>query len=327
MQVVKVRRAAAVLMALVIHASTLALIALGVRVIYVNPGFLFAWMIGGVLIGVGVLMCPRPPRLPADAEVVERSAAPELHALAERVARAVHVQPPARVAVRDLGMTSEYVRTGFGGRALVIGLPTWLVLPARHRVALMARAYAEQAHEGLIVGTALTTLTQWRESLQGGGGSASHLREEQHTRIGALFGVQGTPAGTYEAAGSIGRAVGHVLGWPVLVLQRLLIRLARADGGRRTEQQLPEVDAVVTDADLRELSELMEGARFLAPVQAAALRGAATSAIRTSALDRASEIGMDTGDADLLTAQASSRIDCELSEHYARAIRGFGLIS
>ncbi|MEU8319681.1 hypothetical protein AB0C33_15035 [Nonomuraea sp. NPDC048881] len=321
-----VRRAAAVLISLMIHAVTLALIALGVRVIYVNADFLFAWMIGAVLIGVGVLMCPRPPRLPVDAEVVQRSAAPELHALAETVARAMHVQPPASVAVRDLGMTCEYVRTGFRDRSLVIGLPTWLVLPARHRVALLARAYADQGHEGLIIGAALTTLTQWRESLQGGGGSASHLREEQHTRIGAMFGVQGTPAGTYEAAGSIGRVVGQVLGWPVMLLQRLLIRLVRADGGRRTRQQLPEAHAVVTDTDLRELSELMEGARFLAPVQAAALRGATTSAIRESALERASELGMDTGDAGVLTAPASSRIDCELSRHYARAIRGFGLI-
>ncbi|MFF4198288.1 hypothetical protein [Nonomuraea sp. NPDC001831] len=323
----RIRTAAAVVISLMIHASTLALMALGVRVIYVNADFLFAWLIGALLIGVGVLMCPRPPRLPDDVEVVERSAAPELHALAERVARTMHVQPPASVAVRDLGMTSEYVRTGFRGRTLVIGLPTWLLLPARHRVALLAHAYANQGHEGLIIGSALSTLTRWRESLQGSRGSASHLREEQYTRIGAVLGAQGTPAGTYEAAGSIGRVVGHVLGWPVMLLQRLLTRLIRADGGRRTHQHPPEVRAVVTDTDLRELSELMEGSRFLAPVQAAALRGATTSAIRESALDRASELGMDTGDADVLTAPASSRIDCELSRHYSRAIRGFGLIS
>ncbi|GGO64697.1 hypothetical protein GCM10012289_14650 [Nonomuraea cavernae] len=322
-------RSAALLVSLVVHAFTLAFIVMGCWIIYVNSDFLFAWMAGLVFVGIGVLLRPRPRRLPADAESVARSSAPELYRVAERVARVVGVEPPATVALRDLTIASEYLRVGRGSQVLVIGLPLWLVLSAKQRVVLLAATYAEAHDDKLIIDGALSTLAVWRESLLKGGGAPG--RAEAHTQIGATFGMHGTPPGTYEGMGAIGQVLGKVLGLPVLLLEWTLIRLVRGGRSSAARQELARAHRIATDAELTELAELVRNNRFLAPVQAAALRGASVSEIRQSALASAEALASCTNDRNatpnLLTSDASARIDDELRGHYACAIKGFGLIS
>jgi hypothetical protein len=79
-----------------------------------------------------------------------------------------------------------------------------------------------------------------------------------------------------------------------------------------------------------ELEELATGG-YLAPMQAAALRGESVAAIREGALARwrLTDDGVLTSapHSELLGMRESARIDDELRAHYTRAIRGFGLIS
>ncbi|WP_433513456.1 hypothetical protein ACQP2T_59425 [Nonomuraea sp. CA-143628] len=322
-------RSAALLVSLVVHAFTLSFIVMGGWIIYVNSEFLFAWMVGMVLVSIGVLLLPRARRLPADAESVARSSAPELYRVTERVARAVGVRPPTTVALRDLTVTSEYLRMGRGSQVLVIGLPLWLVLSAKQRVALLAATYAEAHDDRSIVDGALSTLALWRESLLKGG--AAPGRAAAHTQIRTELGMQGTPLGTYEGMGVIGQVLGKVLGLPVILLERTLIRLVQGGHSSAARQQLARAHRVATEAELAELAELVKDGRFLAPVQAAVLRGASVSEIRQSALARAealvSHANGHNATPNLLTTDASAHIDEELRGHYACAIKGFGLIS
>ncbi|MEQ4716545.1 hypothetical protein [Nonomuraea sp. B19D2] len=321
-------RIAALLLSLVVHALTLAFVVIGCWIIYANSNFLVFWLVGLVVAGVGVLLLPRSRRLPADAESLARTSASELYGVAERVAQAVGVEPPATVAIRDLTVASAYMRVGRRRRVLVIGLPLWLVLSARQRVVLLAGTYAEARDDGLIVGGALSTLAVWRESLLQG--ESAPRREEAHTRIGATLGSFATPAGTYEGMGSIGRGLGKVLGLPVLLLEWTLIRLVRSGSSGAARQRLARAHGVATEVELAELAELVRGGRFLAPVQAAALRGASVPEIRQSACARLETLvsygGAHGTEPGLLTEDASDRIDNELSGHYARAIKGFGLL-
>lgn len=322
-----VSRAAALLLSLFVHALTLAFMAVGCWIIWANARLAVFWLIGLLLIGIGVLLLPRARRLPADAEVLGRSAAPELYAAAERVARAMGVEPPETLAVCDLAVATEVLRAG-RRRVLLIGLPPWLVLSPRQRVVLLARAYAAEPDDGRIVGGALAGLAVWRESLLRG--KEAPGRSDVHTRIGATLGSAGTPSGAYAGMGTMGRGLGAVLGLPVLALEWALTRLVQAARGDAAAEELQRVLRVATDAEPAELDGLLRDGRFLAPVQAAALRGQSAAEIRAAARDRT-----DAGDrADtpapedgLLTAGASERIDAELSGHFARAIKGFGLIS
>lgn len=320
---------AALLLSLVVHGLTLACVAMGCWIIYANSDFPLVWPVGLVLVGIGVLVAPRRRRLPADAEPLSRSSAPELYGVAERVARAMGVEPPATVALRDLTTAGEYLRAGRGRRALVIGLPLWLALPARQRVVLLARTYAEAHDEGMVVGGALSTLALWRESLLRGGPAPG--RAEAHTRIGATLGSEGAPAGTYEGMGAAGAVLGKVLGLPVLLLERTLIRLARGGRTGAARRRRARARRVATDVELAELARLTRDGRFLAPLQAAALRGASVPEIRRAACAGtealASGAGVHDAGSGLLLPEASDRIDEELAVHYARAIRGLGLIS
>lgn len=319
---------AAVLVSLAVHALTVMFIVLGVSIVYRSPGFLLAWLVGGLLVAIGALLFPRPHRLPADAEVLARSSAPEMYGAARRVAEAVGARPPAAVAVRDLEVASEYVEVGWRRRpVLVVGLPLWLVLSARQRVVLLARTYTSKKDHGLLVSGALWTLAQWRESLASGG--ALEQREEAHNRIVMSLGAE-APSGTYQAAGTLGQVVGYVLGWPALLLERALLWLTRSHDGQALRPRPAPIDGVATEAEVTRLTELIEGRRFLAPVQAAALRGATISEIQSTLAgsDHLDESAATTPRGErLLDLSSSAAVDEELSPHFSRAIRGFGLIS
>lgn len=316
------RRAAAFLLALVVHALTLAFIVLGTWTIVVNAEFVFGWLVGGVLIGVGWLLRPRLPRVPADAEVLGRSEAAELYATAGRVASRMGVRAPELVAVRDLVTETTYMRAGIRRTpALVVGLPVWLALTPRQRVTLLAAAYAgARTGEDIVVEGALSTLGEWRHALLGS--EPLQAREEARDKITGTLGAFGTPDTTYEVASWLGRMVGRVLGAPVLVLEQGLILLSGRRGERARERKPALASRVVTPEEVAELEELVAAGGYLAPMQAAALRGESVPAIRRDALARAA----GPGRTPLLGEAESDRIDEELLPHYDRALRGFGLI-
>ncbi len=325
-----VKRITALAIALVVHALTLAFVVLGAWTIVVNAEFVFAWLIGGGLIGIGWLLRPRLGRVPADAEALDRSAATELYDTAERVADRMGIARPRKIAVQDLVPAATYERVGpLRTPVLLIGLPLWLALPPRQRVALLALAYARgTAGDDVIVRSALWTLGEWRGALLGS--APLKAREEAQNTITASLGALDAPGTGYEAAGALGRVLGRVLGIPVLLLERGLIRLTRSDDGRRRERTLALARRVVPAEDLAELEKVMAGSGYLAPMQAAVLRGENVPAIRRGALARFEQAApgvFGSPAATLLGSAESDRIDDELLRHYTRAVRGFGLIT
>ncbi|MET7337796.1 M48 family metallopeptidase [Nonomuraea sp. NPDC005650] len=325
------KRVLALLLALPVHLLTLGFVALGAWLILGQPGSVLTWLLGGTSLAIGWALRPRLGGLPADAEVLDRSSASELYGAAERVADRVGVRRPRKVAVMDLAPGTRYDRMGLlRTPVLVIGLPLWLALPPRQRVALLATAYARvPTGDELVVSGALFTLEAWRDALMGA--EPLRVREEAQTKIAASsLGAVDQPGTTYEVAGMFGRMFGRVLGGPVLLIQYALTRLARAGEGRTLARQRKLARRAASEQDLADLDELAGGG-YLAPIQAAALRGESVAAIRQGALARSrlTDDGVLTTPphSELLGAHESELVDEELHAHYKRAIRGFGLIS
>ncbi|MCK2220616.1 hypothetical protein MF672_043465 [Actinomadura sp. ATCC 31491] len=326
------KRLLALVLASLVHLMTLGFAAVGLWAIAAHAGSLIAWLLGGLSLAVAWVLRPHLPALPADAEVLERAAAPELHALADRVADRVGVRRPRVVALRDLAADAWYGPVGAARRpVLVVGLPLWLALPARQRVTLLVTAYARApGGEELVVGGAMETLEAWREALMEA--APLRVREEAQTRITASsLGYADQPGTAYEVAGFFGRLVGRVLGGPVLLARYALARLAPASQEAVLRRQRERALRAVPAQELAELEALAAGRGYLAPMQAAALRGESVAAIREGALTRflLTDDGVLTSapDAELLSGADSDRVDEELRAHYARAVRGFGLIS
>ncbi|MFD0477950.1 hypothetical protein ACFQ0B_64680 [Nonomuraea thailandensis] len=213
---------------------------------------------------------------------------------------------------------------------LVVGLPLWLALPPKQRVTLLATAYAAlPTGDERVVREALDTLESWRDALVGA--TPLKAREDAQDKITASLGALSPPDTTYQVAGLLGRIVGRVLGGPVLLARYALTRLARSGERRALTRHRTLALRVSSEEDLTELAELAGGGGYLAPMQAAALRGESVAAIRNGALARfrLTRDGVLAADphSELLDSARSARIDEELAAHYARAIRGFGLIS
>ncbi|MET9343621.1 M48 family metallopeptidase [Nonomuraea sp. NPDC003804] len=324
------RRIAALVLSLAVHALTLGFVVLGVSIILNGPTRIVSWLMGAVLVGIGVLLRPRLARLPADAEVLDRDAAPALYGLAERVADEVGVARPAQVAVLDLATVASCPRIGLRRTpTLVIGLPLWLALSPRQRVTVVAGAYAAaETLDGPIVEGALSTLGEWRHTLLGS--EPLSARTEADVAMAFTLGAW-APSSSYNVAGMLGRTVGRIFGWPVLAAEHLLRWLIRSGDPRAAERRRAITLRAVTEKDLTELQELIAGRSYLAPMQAAVLRGESVEQIRQAALTRArlSDDGVLTSapGSRLLGAAESAVIDTELAGHYVRAARGFGLIS
>ncbi|WP_219470979.1 hypothetical protein [Nonomuraea rhizosphaerae] len=325
------KRIAALLLALVVHALTLAFVVLGGWTIASGSQFVLSWALGALLLGIGWLLRPRLGRLPADAEVLGRSEAFQLYGMADRVADRIGVRRPAKVAVRDLALDTTYTRNGLlRTPVLVVGLPTWLALAPRQRVALLARAYADlPSGEDLFVGGALSTLAEWRGALMGA--APLQVRDEAQTKIASSLGTLDTVGTGYEVAGFLGRVLGRLIGGPLMLVEYGLTRLARSGDARRAERRATRARRILTAAELAEINALLAGGRYVAPMQAAFLRGESVAAIRRSALAPAllTRDGVYTTPpgAELLGSAESDRLDDELLRHYTRAIRGFGLIT
>ncbi|MFF3940499.1 M48 family metallopeptidase [Streptomyces phaeofaciens] len=156
-------------LALTVHGVTLALAAGGVWCVVVGRGG--AGMVAGlVLLVLAWALAPRVSQLPDDRPVLLRPDAPELFALVDEVARTVGTRSVHAIAVDgsiNAGVTTYGVR---GRRLLVLGMPLWEVLTPAERIALLGHELAHYANgdtrNGLVVGTALRTLSLWHHTLQ-----------------------------------------------------------------------------------------------------------------------------------------------------------------
>ncbi|WP_459798907.1 M48 family metallopeptidase [Herbidospora sp. RD11066] len=320
-------RVLAVVVALVVHLFTLGFVALGVAVIAASPGFFLTWLIGGFLIAVGVMLRPRLGRVSHDADVLPEAQAPFLYALAGRVATEAGVPKPV-VAIHDLGLGATYERVGLRRRpVLTIGLPVWLALSPALRVALLATACAsDRLDDGVIVGGAKSTLAEIKVALFGLG--VDQVRQQAHLEMAMALGAWAPRTG-YETASWFGRMLGWIVGWPAVLAEAVLNRLTE-DRGARADARIAETAARVAGPDaIAELAEVITSRSYLAPMQAAALRGEDVVAIRRAALDRAIMREMFTGEsrAGVAVISESEQIDLELRAHYERATRGLGLLS
>src|SRR2546423_2523593 len=92
---------------------------------------------GLLLVLIAVELRPRFGRLPRNVAVLRRDETPEIHALVERVAKAVGAPPPQVICVDDQFNAMAGVYGLRRRRVLVLGMPLWQSMAPQQRVALL----------------------------------------------------------------------------------------------------------------------------------------------------------------------------------------------
>ncbi|MEU8947780.1 M48 family metallopeptidase [Streptomyces sp. NPDC048489] len=156
-------------LALTVHGLTLALAVAGVWCVVAGWGAA-AVVAGLVLLVVAWALAPRVGRLPDDRPVLFRADAPELFALVDEVARSLGTRSVHAIVV-DGSINASVTTYGLRGRRLLaLGMPLWEVLTPAERIALLGHELAHYANgdtrNGLVVGTAVRTLSLWHHSLR-----------------------------------------------------------------------------------------------------------------------------------------------------------------
>ncbi|MFG3156980.1 M48 family metallopeptidase [Streptomyces sp. NPDC048219] len=160
---------AATMLALSVHGITLALAISGIWCLVAGWGGI-GMVAGLVLVALAWLLAPRVGRMPDDRPVLLRADAPELFALVDEVAGAVGTRSVDAITV-DGSINAAVTTYGLRGRRLLmLGMPLWEVLTPEERIALLGHELAHYANgdmrNGLVVGTAVRTLSVWHHILQ-----------------------------------------------------------------------------------------------------------------------------------------------------------------
>ncbi|NEB81303.1 M48 family metalloprotease [Streptomyces sp. SID14478] len=157
--------AVAVALALVVHAVTVVVAACGIWLLATGWGH--AWRLVGALflLGAAWTLRPRLGRLPDDAPVLRRAAAPALFALVDEVAAVIGTRGVDAV-VLDVELNASVTTYGLRGRRLLtLGVPLWEILGPQERVALLGHELGHfgngDIRHGHLVGQALRSLTTW----------------------------------------------------------------------------------------------------------------------------------------------------------------------
>ncbi|MGI5457291.1 M48 family metallopeptidase [Streptomyces sp. CA-249302] len=149
--------------ALTVHAVTAALVVGGLWLLIVGRGG-FLMVAGILLLALAWPLRPRLNRLPSDARVLSRDAAPELYALIDEIAGALGTQS-VDVVVVDARANASVTLLGLRRRLLTLGLPLWEVLTPQERIALLGHELGHftngDTRHGAVVGTAYKSLTTW----------------------------------------------------------------------------------------------------------------------------------------------------------------------
>ncbi|MFI5530720.1 M48 family metallopeptidase [Kitasatospora sp. NPDC051853] len=155
---------AAAALAGVVHLVTAAVVLGSVALLVAGPWPLR--VLGGCGLLLGYALRPRFGRLRPDPADLARAEAPELYALADRVAAAVGAEPVHLIRVTgEFGASFE--RIGLRRRAVLrIGLPYWAVLTGPERVALLGHELGHDVNgdprRGRWLRSAESTLREWR---------------------------------------------------------------------------------------------------------------------------------------------------------------------
>ncbi|MFD8419822.1 M48 family metallopeptidase [Streptomyces sp. NPDC059466] len=156
-------------LALTVHGFTLALAVGGVWCVVAGWGG--AGVVAALLLlALAWALAPRVRRLPDDRPVLFRADAPELFDLVDEVARAVGTRSVHAIVV-DASINAGVMTYGARGRRLLmLGMPLWEVLTPVERIALLGHELAHYANgdtrNGLVVGTAVRTLSLWHHTLR-----------------------------------------------------------------------------------------------------------------------------------------------------------------
>jgi Zn-dependent protease with chaperone function len=156
-------RAAAYAIAAFVHLLALGLVVGGVALGALAFPNVFAIVFGVIMVGAGVMMRPRFGKEP-DEDVVLRSEAPTLYAVADEVARALDTAPVTTLVV-DADYNASWAVVGLRRRRILsLGLPLLSSLAPQERVALVAHELAHarngDSSRGLFVGSAVRALAE-----------------------------------------------------------------------------------------------------------------------------------------------------------------------
>jgi Zn-dependent protease with chaperone function len=172
---------AAFVIAIAIHAFTLAVFLAGAFILVTNfPGF-FGFVVGGLLLVIAAIIRPRLGGIRSGTVLLPREAAPALYGLCDRVAGQLGAKSVDVIAF-DARYNASHGQAGFARRRVLwVGLPLWNVLSDEERISLLAHELAHQVNGdltyGTVVGSAVNTLIAWHNMLlpgrwQPGGGDS-----------------------------------------------------------------------------------------------------------------------------------------------------------
>jgi Zn-dependent protease with chaperone function len=157
-------RSAAVSIAVVIYMAVFALVAVGVAVIVTGWSNGAVVTLGVLLVGIGIVTCPRPYRRSRLRGGVSPSALPELNTAIGAIADALAVRPPDTI-VFDLQFNASWALGGWRRRRVLrLGIPLLASLDTGQTLALLAHELAHErngdARRGLLVGSTLGSLSE-----------------------------------------------------------------------------------------------------------------------------------------------------------------------
>ncbi|MDH2416405.1 M48 family metallopeptidase [Nocardioides sp. CER19] len=249
----------AVVLATPVHLLTLAVAALGVRLLWL--GTPLAAKVAGLLCLL-LAYALRPAlgdRKPVGSEL-DLKRCPQTATLLREVAAAVGTTAPGHVSLTT-DPRADARLTGLSGRALSIGAPLWLALTGPERVALVGHQLGHLARGDVwvrrYVGGALHTLRGWEGMLAPYRPRLEMRPEDQILAMSSGTDVQSPNA----SAGILGDIV-SVLLWPLRVLlagyRRLVERVAAPSVRHEAlHADLAAVRAAGTDATVRLLEVLL----------------------------------------------------------------------
>ncbi len=243
---------AAFVLATAVNLVTVALTVAGVWLVAAGAN----WpqrLAGGLALVLALVLRPRPGKMPKHA--VNRSAAPVLHALVDRVAAVTGIRRVDAIAV-DQGYGSRCVRVGLRRRrVLVLGLPLWEVLTGDQRLALLGHDLGRSAGTGLStawIETALDGLSTWADVVRS---SPEADKARMEALDSHLFDAGATAMGRQNSTANMGAALAaplqDALAQGALLLHRLLNRLSEQSGGL-TEYRADEAAARTASSDSAE---------------------------------------------------------------------------
>ncbi|MER5395038.1 M48 family metallopeptidase [Streptomyces sp. NPDC002599] len=198
---VRCRTAAAYAVAAVVHLVTAGLFIGGVLLIVLGFRTVVQPMVGVVLLGMALLLRPRPGRLDAELPTLRHVDAPALFDLVDRMADAAGVR---RIDAIQLGPEFSVTVTHYGirrRRCLVLGFPLWAAHPTRKPIAAVAHALGRLSGHDLrgdaFVGTALESLDAMARPKRAGnsahvpsGAPAHSYRAEDVAGAASLFNAR-----------------------------------------------------------------------------------------------------------------------------------------